>query len=309
MMLMNERVVRDGRIGRAMSGLVSLAMRHRKASVRGLACLVWRVLAWAWCQPRLPVDSREGEEEIGDEEGEDKARKESARERKGREQWWELVVSVPELEMGVCTVVALLGGASGCDGWRSFEGAGEGVVVKKVLEVMKMMTQRDGKTGLQALDVLKQLVGVGRSRSSRRPRECDEEQDQEQGDSRKLSLVPRPLFSALPGLLSVDFKSLGSAVNPIFDETPKAEDVRSLTREELVEGWTGFVRVWRGVLGSAGVWTEGAQLKKGKGEDADGEVWNGLIGIWEGLVGMRVGALQGLLHLHVLENKLTRLFL
>jgi hypothetical protein len=64
-------------------------------------------------------------------------------------------------------------------------------------------------------------------------------------------LLPKGLFVANPGLLTTDFKSLSTAVRPIFDEMSAMEDVRCLMREETSKGWVfkGLMEAWKTGLG------------------------------------------------------------
>ncbi|RDB15244.1 hypothetical protein Hypma_004765 [Hypsizygus marmoreus] len=266
--LLNSALMTDPKLSRTMSTLASLGMRHKRNTVRGLACIMWRCITWVYIQPPLPPaedDDDEGEEE---KESDDEQEKCEARMQKGRQSWWELVSSVTELETGVCTIVAQLSSplVPTCRGNED-----ENEPLRHILEILNKMVTKDTDTCGSAVEVLKQLVGSS-------PSSYSASDSQQPG-----TLIPRALFSALPGLLTVDFTSLKSAVNPLYEETHKAEDVRALTREEMAQDglWEGLVKAWRAILGSQAMW-EGVPTKA---------LWRDLVGIWDGLIGVPLGTL------------------
>jgi hypothetical protein len=68
-------------------------------------------------------------------------------------------------------------------------------------------------------------------------------------------LLPSSLFSADPGLLTVDFASLSEEVRQVLKQTATVADVRALSAVEL---WMpgvmdGLIRVWRVALTQVGL--------------------------------------------------------
>ncbi|KAF5374132.1 hypothetical protein D9615_008841 [Tricholomella constricta] len=259
--------------------LVQLGLRHRNRSVRALTAIMWRVVIWVFLRGAEPVigGDEEGETEADDDDEEGERRKEE-KERRTRDEWWRLVASVTEFETGVCAIVATLGSVNpGVPVYepRAKEGEAEGELeLRRALEVLYAMVCKDAPTCNSAIDTMKQLVSAPSAESSVCGREVEE----------RRSLLPRGLFSALPGLLSTEFGILKGAVNALFDETPKAEDVRVLTRKEVGKTWVwdGLVKAWRAAVGGAGRGAvPGEQGEKEKEE---------LIRVWEGMVGLGLAA-------------------
>lgn len=214
--LLGPSLCTDTRLTRIVSALLSLAMRNKKSSVRALASLLWRCVAWVYLQPPLELypEDGEGHEEVGEEQGTQLA----------RESFWKLVKSVVDLGTGVSTVAALLG--DDCDDEDR---------LRKALRLVKTMFSKGGQTSLDAIDIAKILVNCennGKSWSSN-------------------NLLPHSLFSSNPGLLTADYKTLSTAVKPIFDECPQLIDIRPLTRDQLSRDWVfnELIEIWRATLG------------------------------------------------------------
>lgn len=214
--LLGPLVCTDVRLTRIVSALLSLAMRNKKSSVRALASLLWRCVAWAYIQPPLELypEDGEGHEVVGGEQDTVLA----------RESFWKIVKSVVDMGTGVSTVAALLG-----DDWDDEDR------LRKALRLVKAMLNKGGQTTLDAIDIAKILVSCennGKSWSSN-------------------NLLPHSLFSSNPGLLTADYKSLSTAVKPIFDECPQLKDIRPLTRDQLSKDWVfnELIEIWRATLG------------------------------------------------------------
>lgn len=214
--LLGPAVCTDIRLIRIVSALLSLAMRNKKSSVRALASLLWRCVAWSYVQPQVDPYSEgdEGHEAVGGEQDAVLA----------RESFWKIVKSVVDMGTGVSTVVALLG--------DDFDDDDR---LRKALRLVKAMLNKGGQTTLDAIDIARILVSCennGKSWSSN-------------------NMLPHSLFSSMPGLLTADYKSLSTAVKPIFDECPQLNDIRPLTRDQLSRDWvfSELAEIWRATLG------------------------------------------------------------
>ncbi|KAG5734183.1 hypothetical protein E4T56_gene1378 [Termitomyces sp. T112] len=246
--------------------LIHLGMRHKNRNVRALTSVMWRCVIWVYVRPRLVVGDGEGED--GEEEVDER---EAEREGKLRDEWWRVVRSVVEMETGVCAIAATIGSGNCGVGVYDFGewGDGEERVLGRALEVLGEMAGRDGATRESAVDTMRAMMGMPPEMYVR-AREYEKEER---------TLVPRGLFSAMPGLLTTEYGALKEVVKALFDETPKAEDVRVLSKAEMrkVWVWEGLVRAWRAAVGA------------GKGEDGERER-KGFLQVWEGMVSMGLGA-------------------
>lgn len=214
--LLGPLVCTDIRLDRIVSALLSLAIRNKKSSVRALGALLWRCVTWAYLRPPLELypEGGEGEEEVDGEQDAQLARERS----------WKLVKSVVDMGTGVSTVAALLG-----------DDLDDEDRLRKALRLVKIMINKGGQTTLDAIDIARALVDYenkGKSWSMNR-------------------LLPHSLFSSNPGLLTVDYKNLSTAVKPIFDECPQLDDIRPLTRDQLSRDWvfSELIDIWRATLG------------------------------------------------------------
>lgn len=257
--LLGPRLCSNAKVCRVMTGLLSLSMRHKKSSVRGLGCLVWRCVAWVWFQPPFSKDCDQDDEmEVVDEDGE---KKQSV-----RDMYWRVVRSVVDIGAGMATIAGLLSDYSSLN---TDDDAEEGNL-RRVMQVMRSMIKKGGQTCGEAMDVLKILVSSDPSPSF---------SSSEWNYNR---LLPPSLFNALPGLLSAEYKSLVSIVKPIFDQCPQLEDVRPLTREELAQDWVfeELVDIWRRGLCYL-------ELPEECGTPME------VVAVWEGLLTARMSVLQG----------------
>ncbi|KAG8214607.1 hypothetical protein J3R82DRAFT_9677 [Butyriboletus roseoflavus] len=214
--LLGPSLCADVRLTRTVSALLSLAMRNKKSSVRALACLLWRCVTWTYLRPPLELypEDGEGHEEVDEDQDTQLA----------RESFWKLVKSVVDMGTGVSTVAALLG--DDCD---------DDDRLRKALWLVKIMVNKGGQTTLDAIDIAKILVN------------CENN-----GKSWSLNnLLPHSLFSSNPGLLTSDYKTLSTAVKPIFDECPQLNDIRPLTRDQLSRDWVfnELIEIWKATLG------------------------------------------------------------
>lgn len=209
--LLGPAVYLDVQLTRIISALLQLAVRNKKSSVRGLACVTWRCVAWAYFRSFPPIASGE-DEDLNDKDVE-----------LLRENYWKLVKSITDMGAGVATVAALLGDDSE-DEDR----------ISKALTLVKAMIKKGGQTCGDGMEIARILVSAENT-----------------GETWSMNkLIPHSLFSSNPGVLTAEYKSLATAVRPILDECPQLSDVRSLTRDELSRGWVfdNLIDIWRSGL-------------------------------------------------------------
>ncbi|OJA17207.1 hypothetical protein AZE42_00199 [Rhizopogon vesiculosus] len=209
--LLGPAVYVDVRLTRIISALLQLAVRNKKSSVRGLACVTWRCVAWAYFRPCSSMVSDE-EVDLNDKDVD-----------LLRENYWKLLKSITDMGAGVATVAALLGDDSDDEDRLS-----------KALTLIKAMIKKGGQTcgdGMEIARILVSAENVGEAWSMNK-------------------LIPHSLFSSNPGLLTAEYKTLATAVRPILDECPQLTDVRSLTRDELSRSWVfdNLIDIWRSGL-------------------------------------------------------------
>lgn len=216
----------NDKLTRSISALFSLGMRHQKSSVRALGCLSWRCMTWAYFHPPLEElktisednDMAEGEEDEDDLKLEDI---ETAKQvyMKRMNTVWKVVQSVVDMGAGVTTIGALLS-----------QGPTDELSLRRALGVLRGMSKKGGHTCKDALDATVRLVSL---------------EPQPEWNAQKL--LPLGLFSANPGLLTAEYKSLPQAVKPLFEQCAQMEDLRSLTKEELSVNWVfnSLLDVWK----------------------------------------------------------------
>jgi len=132
---------------------------------------------------------------------------------------------------GVGTVGALL--AHKADDKRS---------ASRAITLLEAMVTRGGSMCHDAVQTLCQLVSA--PGSAAKVVGADEEGD---SDWDWAKLLPNGLFSADPGLLTIDFASLSEEVRHVLKQTATVADVRALSASEL---WMtgvmdGLIKVWR----------------------------------------------------------------
>jgi len=220
MVLLGSKLCADQKVNKIVSSLLSLGIRHPKSSIRALCCIAWRSVTWVYFQPPLPVES-DAESEIDDE-----VRKTR---RYARQAHLRVMSSVVDCQAGVATVAALLG--------ESDEDDEE--ALRHSIKILQTMAAKSGNTCIDSLETIRHMV----SSVDARP---DGASVFDLG-----MLLPKGLFAANPGLLTTDFKTLSTAVRPLFDEISVMEDVRYLTREEMSKAWVfkGLMEAWKTGLG------------------------------------------------------------
>ncbi|KAJ3545565.1 hypothetical protein NM688_g5611 [Phlebia brevispora] len=255
----------EEKLTKCMKALFTLVGRHPKSSVRGLGCIVWRSMTWAYFRPRpvkLGATDDKDEDSVMWTEQDEKAYADRMKET------WNVVESYVEVGAGVATIGATLAMPQ-----ASFEDSEE--AVRRVLGTLKLMGRKGGIATSDASETLCRLV--------------NRSQEVEWDWSK---LMPVSVFSSFPGLLTADYKHLSQTVKPIADECHSIDEVRCLTREELTMDWvlSAVIDLWKDML---------SPLKLAWGSDFPPEV----LGTWTGILKAHVGALQdlydseGVLHL------------
>ncbi|KAI0754869.1 hypothetical protein C8Q80DRAFT_1141532 [Daedaleopsis nitida] len=225
--LLGPTVFLHSELTRTMVALFSLGMRHTKSSVRALGCLAWRSMTWAFFRHphvKLTLDAEtDGEEESATEDDLVTERKQHDETLRGN---FKLLPSLVDMGAGVSTVGALLG-----------QEVIDDVQVQGAMRVMRNMSRKGGQTCKEAMDLARHLLGAATV--------AHEMQEQKEWDHRKL-LAP-DFFSANPGLLTAEWKSLSSVVKPLLEQCPQVSDVRTLSAEEIsADGmWDQFLAVWK----------------------------------------------------------------
>lgn len=211
--LLSAELYANIKLARTIYGLLSIAIRHKKSSVRALACMVWRCVTWVYIQPPLPPHPDE-ESEVEPDEDPIMA-KETA-----REHFWKLLKSVVDLQAGVTTIAGLLGSED------SNEDA-----LKRSFSLLRLMMDKGGRTCHDAVETLQQMVSL--------------EEPSGEWDSNRL--LARSLFSSMPGLLSVEFTNLAQVVQPMYSDTASILDVRPLTGNEMTKDWVfdELIELWK----------------------------------------------------------------
>ena len=235
--LLGPALVTNTKLTNAVKGLLALSVRHRKSSVRALACVIWRPLAWAYFRPPFPRRCDEEEDEVEQAWEDERTTKPVAwtpSEDMRRNDFWKVVTTMVDMGAGVGTVGALLAHKS--DDVRT---------ASRAITLLEAMVKRGGNMCHDAVQTLCRLVSV--SRPVAKAHEvvgADEEGD---SDWDWAKLLPSGLFSADPGLLTIDFASLSEEVRQVLKQTATVADVRVLSASEL---WMtgvmdGLIKVWR----------------------------------------------------------------
>ncbi len=248
--LLGPTLVTSTKLTNGLKGLLALSVRHKKSSVRALACAVWRPLAWVYFRPPFPqgkvhedAEDEDEEQEVEEQEQawEDEemagARAWTQEEEAQRNNFWKVVATMLDMGAGVGTVGARLA-------YKVDDSHG----VSCAIALLESMVQRGGNMCHDAVQTLCRLVSVP-LRTSNSPGAVTE-QEEEERDWDWARLLPIGLFSADPGLLTVDFASLSEEVRPVLKQTPALKDVRALSATEL---WMpgvmdGLIKVWRNAL-------------------------------------------------------------
>lgn len=229
--LLGSRLSEDKHLNKIIWCLLCLGLKHKKTSVRALGCLLVRPLAWVYFQSPLPVDSDE-ESEVDDEV--------HVQRKEARRYHLKMLLTAVECKAGVSTIGALLGEESSVDD-----------PLLRSIEILHHMALKPGKTCQDAVEAMQYMVSFS-------------ENVRDDYAWNSSLLLPKSLFSSCPGLLTVGFKSLKDAVEPIFEQVSTVEDIRCLTREEMSMQWVfkGMMRVWWIALGTSHMF-DGSELPVG----------------------------------------------
>ncbi|KAK7048531.1 hypothetical protein R3P38DRAFT_2869948 [Favolaschia claudopus] len=252
MVMCNSNVYANKDARQVFIAMLSCAMQHKKSSIRSLGSAVWRVAAWAYCQPLLPA-SADDESEVDDVTNSSPSFTES---QQGREKFWKgVVATVFEMGVGVSTIAALL------------EDSNSDVeeTLTRVATMVKLMASRGGNAYKRAVETLARMVSF--------------EPPESPWNWNKL--LPRGLFSASPGVLTADFNGLETPVRSIVGQCPDEYDVRSLTQDDVAQPavFTQLIEMWIECVGYMGL------------QDND-PIPPKILSIWESLIQAKVAVLQ-----------------
>ncbi|THG99683.1 hypothetical protein EW026_g2706 [Hermanssonia centrifuga] len=257
--LLRSTVYLQEKLTKCITSLFSLAMRHPKSSVRGLGCLVWRCMTWAYFQPppiKIPTTRDDAEAPSQNINTMDWNMEYTAAERaayiRRMDETWDVVKSVTDMGAGIATMGATLA-IDVCDDPET--------PLRRTFSILSIMSKKGGLACKEALDTACHFVNPD-----------PQVEDDSMLEWNPIKLLPPALFSANPGLLTAEYNVLNQAVKPILAQCPGLEDMRRLTRDELTTPW-----VFSAVLN---VWKEGlASLKVVWGAGFPNEirdVWSGL---------------------------------
>jgi hypothetical protein len=226
--LLGPALVTSTKLTNIVKGLLAVSIRHRKSSVRGLACAVWRPLAWVYFRPPLPRQGDQEEQSYEDGRTTKPAAWTPAEDMR-RDDFWKVATTMVDMGAGVGAVGALLAHKS--DDVHS---------VSRAITLLEAMVKRGGNMCHDAVQTLCRLVSAPAAKAG----------DEGESDWDWAKLLPSGLFSADPGLLTVEFTSLSEEVRQVLKQTATVADVRALSAAEL---WMtgvmdGLIKVWRAAL-------------------------------------------------------------
>lgn len=216
--LLGSVVCTDLKVSRILSSLFQLSLRHKKSTIRSLVCVSWRCVAWAYFQPRLPLNVDE-ESEV-DSDSPDTQRTAAG----AREAWLKMLLSVVDMGAGISTVA----------GFASVTPFGhEGL--QCVVTVLRQLMHRTKHSFVHAMLSIKQLVNP----------------ESAEHDFRINDLLPMPLLTAIPGVLTSDMTSLPALLRTISVQCPDIADIRPLSASELSSNMIMdcFVSIWKDGFG------------------------------------------------------------
>ncbi|KAF5382309.1 hypothetical protein D9757_008473 [Collybiopsis confluens] len=204
----------DVRVCRAISSLLILTLRHKKVSVRKLACVVWRMVVWSWHQYILPSPA----------DGDGGPKRPAA-----SQSQWGLIETVLTWGVGVGTCYAIVGSELGS------------VELVRLDRIFTLMVNKNEEARNDVLQCIIQLVDFERQQQKQKQEQVDWELDK---------LLSPSFMSGMGDILAVEFQDLSRSVSIIRTELPDVRDLRGLTREELVElGTMGlFLDQWSSAI-------------------------------------------------------------
>ncbi|KAI0632226.1 hypothetical protein C8Q77DRAFT_1279320 [Trametes polyzona] len=225
--LLGPTVFLHSELTRAVIALFSLGMRHPKSSVRGLGCLAWRAMTWAYFRPphvKLTITT-----ETDDESEESATEDDLIAERKKHDEAlrvnFKYITAVVDMGAGIGTIGAFLS-----------QELTDDAHVRGALRVLRAMSKKGGHTCKEAMDVARYLLSFAAS-----------PEQHAEGEWEHRRLLAPGLFSANPGLLTAEWKTLSTCVKSLLEQCPQISDIRPLALEEIsADGiWDDFLAVWK----------------------------------------------------------------
>ncbi|KAG1720483.1 hypothetical protein EDB19DRAFT_1917951 [Suillus lakei] len=220
--LLGPAVYLDVRLTRIISALLQLAVRNKKSSVRGLACVTWRCVAWAYFRPPPSTVSNDEDDVQGLNKDVELL----------RENYWKLLKSVTDMGAGVSTVAALLGDDSE-DEDR----------LRKTLTLVKAMIKKGGQTCGDGMEIARILL-LPHSLFSSNPGLLTAEY-------KTLAGTVRPILEECPQMS--DVRSLTRdelSCSWVFDDLIQIwrSDLGVLSCQRTVERRAMSLSIWEGLL-------------------------------------------------------------
>ncbi|KAH9851822.1 hypothetical protein C2E23DRAFT_886346 [Lenzites betulinus] len=225
--LLGPTVFLHAELTRTITALFSLGLRHPKSSVRGLGCLAWRAMTWAYFRaPHVKMTITADSDDEGDESAtEEDLANEHKKHNEALRASFKYLLAVVDMGAGVGSVGALLG-----------QDMADDAHIRGAMRVLRSMSKKGGHNCKDAMDIALHLLGGAVS----------PDQDSEaEWDHRKL-LAPG-LFSGNPGLLTAEWRSLSASVKGLLEHCPQVGDIRPLNLEEIAADgmWDEFLAVWK----------------------------------------------------------------
>ncbi|KAF9071210.1 hypothetical protein BDP27DRAFT_1446478 [Rhodocollybia butyracea] len=201
----------NNRVRTTIHNLLNLMMRHKKLAVRKLGFVVWRSIVWSWHQPMLPPLD----------EAEVLSKEEIIG---GSQKHWVLVEGMLSMGVGISICYAIVGTEL------------TETELMRLDRILTLMVHKSDDSRNDALRCITQLVSL----------------DQQPTTSWDIdNLLSRTFLSGIPGVLTAEYQELSRVIPSIRDELPHVGDIRSLTRDELLELGTFrvFLLLWSVAIG------------------------------------------------------------
>lgn len=140
-----------------------------------------------------------------------------------RESIWKILMNVVDVQNGVAFIAAILGE----------ENIDTSDALSRIICVLSNMLTRQ----TNVVDVIAIMKRISSLETAEVPWKVTK-------------LIMPAIFSADPGLLSVEYRSLSVAINDMLLSQPPIEDVRYLTKEEVAQEWVfdGMIKLWKQTL-------------------------------------------------------------
>ncbi|KAI0667624.1 hypothetical protein C8Q78DRAFT_1051818 [Trametes maxima] len=224
--LLGPTIYFHSEILRTVAALFSLGIRHQKSSIRGMGCLAWRAMTWAYFRPphvRLTI-ATDTDDESAESATEDDLLEERKKHEDALRASFKYLISIVDLGTGIGTIAAFLG-----------QELADDIYIRGAMRTLRAMSKKGGLTCKDAMDVSLHLLSCAAS---------PDQHPVAEWDPRKL-LAPG-LFSANPGLLTADWKMLSGPVKGVLEQCPQIADIRPLSLDEITADgmWDAFLAVW-----------------------------------------------------------------